>query len=147
PNALEKLYLPWLPELKGPDSDHCGLAQPVTVSARVAAGGYRLTSTRPVTVYQFSALEYTEGGGPPGKDWSSCPGNEICEIYGVPIGCFSFSNDASLLLPKAALTGNYRITGYPGQQFLDTGTGPTFAVTGVEDGTHVSLFLSATGSI
>ncbi|MER2605396.1 MAG: hypothetical protein ABTQ29_06170, partial [Siculibacillus sp.] len=69
----------------------------------------------PVTVYQFNPLEYQAQRGPPGKDWSSCPGNQC------GTACFSYSNDASLLLPSTALTANYRITGYPSWSQADLG--------------------------
>ena len=35
--------------------------------------------------------------------------------FGATVGCFSFSNDASLLLPSSAWTGNYRVTGQAGE--------------------------------
>jgi hypothetical protein len=112
---------------------------------REASGAYHLVSSIPVTVYQFNALEYRSAGGPPGKDWSTCPGDQICPDDGVPAGCFSFSNDASLLLPTAALTGNYRITAQTGDS--SWGMRPYFAVTGTEDGTEVSLRVSDAGEI
>ena len=34
----------------------------------------------PVTVYQFNALEYRGQGGPAGKDWVDCPGNQVCAM-------------------------------------------------------------------
>jgi hypothetical protein len=130
PGSLTKIYLPWVAPLKGADTDSCGLAVPLgqtpaggtnsgtpaSVLARAAA--YHLVASVPVTVYQFSALEYAPTGGPPGKDWSTCPGTTTaCPITeggdGMPITCFSFSNDASLLLPSTAMTGNYRVTGHP----------------------------------
>jgi hypothetical protein len=121
---------------------------PVNGSIRAPGGAYHLTSSVPVTVYQFNALEYKGEGGPPGKDWSSCPGNTVCPTAGGPLGCFSFSNDASLLLPTTALTGNYRITSqkgwiYNGQPVMAA----YFAVTGTEDGTTVTVKVSATGQI
>ena len=48
---------------------------------RADGGAYHLVATRPVTVYQFNALEYKGQGGPGGKNWSSCPGNQICAAY------------------------------------------------------------------
>src|SRR5690606_24278331 len=108
PNSLGTIYLPWVPQLKGPDADAFGSAMPLSQTVKLASGAYHLTTTAPVTVYQFNALEYAGQGGPPGKNWSSCPGN----ISGI--GCFSFSNDASLLLPSTAMTGNYRVFSYPG---------------------------------
>jgi len=143
PNDLAKIYLPWVPELKGPDANECGSATPLSSTVRVPNGAYHLVTTRPVTVYQFSALEYGPQGGPPGKDWSSCPG-QFCSFPG-PLECFSYSNDASLLLPSTAMTGNYRITSYKGWEGADIGA--YFAVTGTQDGTSVQVKVSGKGEI
>jgi hypothetical protein len=139
PNELKKFYLPWVTELKGPDANACGSAAPLDATVRVADGAYHLTTSRPVTVYQFNALEYAAAGGPPGKNWSSCPAQD-CGLE-----CFSYSNDASLLLPTTALTGNYRITAQAG--WPEANIGAYFAVTGTKDGTTVTVKLSATGDI
>ena len=140
-NGLVKIYLPWVPELKGPDTDAFGAAMPLTQTVGVIGGAYHLVSDRPVTVYQFNALEYRGAGGPPGKSWSACPGNG-------GIGCFSFSNDASLLLPSTAMTGNYRIAGQRGWVNGPVPVmGAYFAVTGTEDGTQVKVKLSATSKL
>ncbi|MCA9623681.1 MAG: hypothetical protein KC731_31885, partial [Myxococcales bacterium] len=93
PNSLQTVYLPWVPALKGPDADAFGGAQPVTNSITSPGGAYHLTASFPVTVYQFSALQYAPVGGAPGKNWGLCPAD------GILIECFSYSNDASLLLP------------------------------------------------
>jgi hypothetical protein len=66
PNSLEKYFLPWVPELKGPDTNKCGTATPLTQTTRLAGGAYHLTTSSPVTVYQFNALEYQPAGGPSG---------------------------------------------------------------------------------
>lgn len=145
PNALQKIYLPWVPELKGPDADSCGQAVPISQTVRSPNGAYHLTSTRPVTVYQFNALEYAGQGGPAGKNWSSCPGNSICPIFGISYGCFSFTNDASLLLPTTALTGNYRVTGQAGWPVANMGA--YFAITGTKNGTTVTVKVSSTGQV
>ena len=139
PNGLEKFYLPWVPELKGPDANSTGSATPLSQSVRSPGGAYHLTSSVPVTVYQFNALEYKGQGGPTGKSWASCPGSSS------GIGCFSFSNDASLLLPTTALTGNYRITGQKGWVAPGLNMGPYFAVTGTADNTTVTV-LTGLGS-
>ena len=139
PNQLSTIYLPWVPELKGPQFDECTSVVPATASVRSPGGAYHLVSTVPVTVYQFSALEYGPQGGPPGKDWSQCPAS-ACGL-----DCFSYSNDASLLLPSTALTKNYRVIGYPSWQQASLGS--YVAVTGTEDGTTVTVSLSPTGSI
>ncbi|HVH44883.1 MAG TPA: IgGFc-binding protein [Labilithrix sp.] len=103
PGGLKKVHLPWVSELKGPER-----GAPSTLLSK--GGAYHLVSSSPVIVYQFNALQYKGGGqGPNGepKDWSKCP-----DLIGQ--GCFSYSNDASLLLPSTAMTGNYRVTGMSG---------------------------------
>jgi hypothetical protein len=137
PNSLETIYLPWVSDLKGPPAGSGGEAMPVTASVRNSTGAYHLTSTYPVTVYQFNALEYAPQGGPPGKNWSSCP------ALGIP--CFSYSNDASLLLPSTAMTGNYRITAVQGWPAANLG--PHVAITGTSDGTTVDVQLTPAGNI
>ncbi len=149
PNGLTKFYLPWVADLKGPDTNECGLATPLAGSVDSVGGAYHLTSTVPVTVYQFNALEYQPAGGEPGKDWSACPGLQTCTPPPPgtpgPVGCFSYSNDASLLLPTQVLTGNYRITG---QKSWDAAKiGAYFAITATEDSTAVTITVSKTGQI
>jgi IgGFc binding protein len=149
PNGLYKFYLPWVPQVKGPDTGTCGLETGLTASVHAKNAAYHVTSDVPVTVYQFNALEYKPAGGPPGKDWSSCPGYQMCTT-GVPhkVGCFSYSNDASLLLPTTALTGDYRVTGLVGEQTgLAKGNGAYVAIVGTADGTTVTVKVSATGDI
>ncbi|HVY49115.1 MAG TPA: IgGFc-binding protein [Minicystis sp.] len=136
PNSLTTLYLPWVTDLKGGDNQ-CGIPPGTGPSVMSVGGGYHLTTDHPVTVYQFNALEYAGMGGPPGKSWASCPGN-ACGL-----GCYSFSNDASLLLPTTAMTPNYRITGHQGQ----TSLGPYIAITGTADGTMVTVKLAATANV
>jgi hypothetical protein len=145
PNSLQTIYLPWVASLKGQDADECGSATPLAATVRANGGAYHLVSTRPVTVYQFNALEYQGAGGPPGKNWGSCPGNQTCFQTFTTIGCFSFSNDASLLLPSTAMTGNYRVTGQAG--WPDANIGAYFAVTGTKNGTDVSVKVSNSGII
>lgn len=139
PDSLQTIYLPWVPQLKGPDADAFGSAMPVTTSLRVPAGAYHLTSTFPVTVYQFNALEYAPTGGPPGKNWNSCPAD------GIVMQCFSYSNDASLLLPSTAMTGNYRILSIPG--WAAANMGAYVAVTGTADNTNVTVNTSSTATV
>jgi len=146
-NGLEKFYLPWVPELKGQEANTCGQATPLPGSVRSPGGAYHLTSTSPVTVYQFNALEYKGQGGPSGKSWGGCPGDQLCyPPIGQPYtnGCYSFSNDASLLMPTTALTGNYRVTGQAGWPAANIG--PYFAVTGTQDNTSVSVLMGLKGN-
>jgi hypothetical protein len=152
PNALAKIYLPWVPELKGPDADSCGTAVALPASVLAPMSAYHLVSTVPVTVYQFNALEYGPKGGPPGKSWASCPGSQSCAQGGVA-GCWSYSNDSSLLLPSTAMTGTYRLTGFGGESEVGPTGAPVpamntyMAITGTQAGTHVTVHLSPTGSV
>lgn len=144
---LVKVYLPWVPALKGEEADSCGRGKPYSATVRADKSAYHLVTTRPVTVYQFSALEYEGKGGPPGKSWTACPGNEDCIDpdlgFGFPIGCYSFTNDASLLLPSTALTGNYRVTGAKGSAGL-----PSYvALTGTRNDTTVTVKLGPKGRV
>ncbi|MDI7268464.1 MAG: IgGFc-binding protein [Myxococcota bacterium] len=95
-------------------------------TAIVGNGAYRIRSDVPVTVYQFNPLKYWGGSN--------------------PIQPGSYTNDASLLLPRHVLTGNYivasrstfmvRIGGIL-PQFLG---GPGFlAVAALEDDTEVEI--------
>ena len=144
PGALEKIYLPWVPALKGPDTDNCGFVTSLTNSLVAPGGAYHLVSSTPVVVYQFSALEYGPTGGPVGKSWAACPGSTICGTgpnAGSAIGCLSFTNDASLLLPSTAMTLNYRVSGHP----AIAGASTYFTVTATVDGTNVTAKLANAG--
>ncbi len=141
PNSLQKIYLPWIPELKGKDADYCGVSlSPLPKSVRANGGAYHLKSDRPITTYQFNALEYAPVGGPAKKDWTSCPANLGCPSVA---GCFSYSNDASLLLPTHVLTGTYRVAGVPSSG----GNQAYFAVTATENDTKVTVLLSPTAGV
>src|SRR5450432_2144434 len=131
--GLETVMLNWVPALKGPDYD-----VPSTMNGRLTAslsakgGAYHLTSTAPVTAWQFNPLDYAHDGSAA----KPCPA-------GVTTGCRSASNDASLLLPTTAMTKNYRIFGYS-----ETNEGPTYgtvpsgaAITATADGTMVRVQL------
>jgi hypothetical protein len=145
PGELATIYLPWVPALKGADGDNCGTVVPFTASVLAAASAYHLVSTVPVIVYQFNALEYAGQGGPPGKSWSSCPGSTACASSATEIGCYSFTNDASLLFPTTAMTGNYRVTGHEG--WTTGAVGPTLTITATTDNTTVNVKLSSTAQI
>ncbi len=125
PQSLTKIFLPWNAALKGPDASATGSSSPMTASVFAAKGAYHLVASRPVTVYQFNALEYKGEGGPAGKSWASCPSAD----------CFSYSNDASLLLPSTAMTGNYRVTSVASSTFM----GAYVAITATQNGTTVKF--------
>lgn len=143
--GLVPIYLPWVSELKGTTSIAAACPTNVKTSTVVAKGGaYHLTSSVPVAVYQFNAIEYAGKGGPPGKDWkTACANNCFGQVQ-----CFSYTNDASLLLPSTALTGNYRVAGVSSWTPPPDPSGgssftypPYFTVTGTQDGTIVSVGL------
>jgi hypothetical protein len=131
-SKLTTINLPWVAELKGGDVE-CEVP-PAVGNTRIArAGAYRLRSDQPVTVYQFSPLEYMLDPVPAG-----CPVLAQCappETHNTEQRCLSYSNDASLLLPATALTGNYIAMSYPSQH---NGAG-FVAITATEDGTQVEL--------
>jgi hypothetical protein len=153
PGSVGVLYLPWVPELKGPDFNDCTVGARPTASVVVTGGAYHLTSTVPVTVWQFNPLEYKAGsGGPPGKNWMCPYPPATCNGNGVD--CLSVSNDASLLLPTPAMTGNYRLFGwsattygsvYPPDQ--DEDSPGAFAITATQANTHVVVGLASGGSV
>jgi hypothetical protein len=158
PGELRKIPLKWVPALKGADWDQCTAAVPMPGSVLAAGGAYHLVSSTPVIVYQFNALEYKNVGGeaPAGgpKDWSSCPGTTTtCSSSGGPVGCFSYSNDASLLLPSTAMTGNYRVLGQHGWTEAGLFGGSTavmgayVTVTATQNDTHVTMSLSTAGKV
>lgn len=124
PYEVKTLSLPWVKSLKGgsftPDGN--GGLKSVLPTENTQGKAYRLRTDRPVAAYQFNPLEY-ENPAPP----ASCPAAQ----FG---GCFSFSNDASLLLPQNALTGNYLVTGY-----RVVFTGDLLAITATRDATEVTL--------
>ena len=136
---LRTLYLPWVRELKGVEAT----ATPPAFESIIAAdAAFHLTSTVPIAAYQFNPLEYAGVGGPTGKDWSHC--NDAYDV-----GCFSFSNDASLLLPVTTLTSSYRVVGPHADPDSLAGifAYATLSVTATEDATRVSVELSDTATL
>lgn len=144
---LRKIYLPWVPALKGQDTT-CLENVPLETSVVAPNGAYHLVSSVPVIVYQFNALQYKgEGEGAEGKNWGQCPASNQCAGQGV--SCFSYSNDASLLLPSTAMTGNYRVIGYKGWTGFPIPLpvqSSVLTITATEPATEVKVSLSATAS-
>jgi hypothetical protein len=88
----------------------------------VSDGAYRLRSDNPITVYQYNPIQYQVNNS------------------------FTYTNDASLLLPVNAWTGNYRVVSRNSWRFTSTTNYPgLYAVTASEDNTSVTLTPSATG--
>lgn len=139
PGELRTLYLPWVHELKGVEAIG---APPPYESIIAKDGAFHLTSTLPIAAYQFNPLEYQGVGGPTGKDWSVCKDE-------YEVGCFSFTNDASLLLPVTTLTSSYRVVGPHADPESLAGifAYATLSVTATEDATRVSVELSDTATL
>ena len=144
PGQLVKVTLPWVQSLKGVVNEQTGAP---LGSVRVDGGAFKLVSSLPVVAYQFNPLEYKAGGSssPAGKDWSACknPPNS------GQTDCFSYTNDASLLLPTTALTGNYSVYGPPSNSSIPYGGASLAfaAITFTKNNSSVSLKLSATANI
>jgi hypothetical protein len=145
PGTFATIYLPWIAELKGDDFDTCAtLPAPFAASVTAPASAYRVTSDLPLAAYQFSALEPTGEGGPPGKTWASCPGDMNCAQSGS-IGCLAFSNEGSLLLPSTSLGKKYLLLAHAG--WPQGNVAPTIAITGTAADTKVTVTLSATAEV
>ncbi len=128
--GLQTVMLAWVPDLKGPEFSLANTSGGrMTYSVRENAGAYHMTSTAPVTAWQFNPLNY-EDTTPAG-----CPSG---------LGsCLSASVDASLLLPSTAMTKNYRIFGYAEtNEGSDWGSVPGgAAITATQDNTTVTVQL------
>ena len=145
--SIGKVYLPWVRALKSAGTSNSA-TDALKNSVLATKSAYHLVSDKPVVVYQFNPLEFKAVGGDPGKDWSACMKQPQAA------DCYSYSNDASLLLPSTAMTGNYRIMGYSGWSAHDgispslTAVEPSyFVVTGTADGTKVTVKLGTTGAV
>lgn len=123
---LAVLELPWVAELKGSQFGSQTEFTYDAVNVEVPDGAYHVTSDRPVTAYQFNALRFENTPTPPD-----------CPAVLAPGHCYSYSNDASLLLPVSALTGNYMVTGWKNDTYSDF-----MSITATEDGTSVSIIPS-----
>jgi len=109
--------LPWKAEIKAPGTFLAGDG----ATRKVSNAAYRVTSDRPVTVYQFSALEYESSG------------------------IFSYTNDASLLLPAHVYRDEYVVMSRPNLKISEMGTDPgLLAIVGPAGGpTTVEISVSA----
>jgi hypothetical protein len=112
--------LPWKLPLKEPLNSLGTFA-----TRKVAGGGYHITSDRPVTVYQFNPLHYQSGSN------------------------FSYTNDASLLLPAHVYRDEYLVISRATTK-IDAGLNGSlvrpgyFAIVGPKDGpTTVEITFAA----
>lgn len=128
--GLKAITLPWVPALKGSDwvmeNTSGGRADAATVKA--VGGAYKVVSSVPVTAWQFNPLQYEK------------PEVSPCYTKFKQASCFSVSNDASILIPTAALTGNYRAYTFPGDNAGQWGSmAGGIAITATKDNTKVTV--------
>jgi hypothetical protein len=87
-----------------------------TASVVKQKGAYEITSDVPIAAYQFSPLHYQASNGE-----------------------FSYTNDASMLLPERVLTARYMVAAFPSFDVM-----PGFAaIVATEDGTEVTIHATA----
>jgi hypothetical protein len=142
PGGIQEQELAWVPALScgatACDAVHTEVPElegldPTTsppATAIVTAGAYHIRSTQPVTVYQFNA-----------RDYAVTPTNEVSQLMSV--GAYpteySYTNDASILIPTNALTGNYYVAGFYEWYW------PAFIdIVGTQAGTTVTLSTNTT---
>ena len=89
PGSVQTLQLPWVQALGQIGGTALG------TSAAVAHGAYHVQANGPIAAYQFNPLTFEAGGS------------------------FSFTNDASLLLPTRVLTTHYLVVTHDNDQLTD----------------------------
>ncbi|MEI8254506.1 MAG: IgGFc-binding protein, partial [Deltaproteobacteria bacterium] len=129
PGQLTVIELPWVAEL-------AQLRRRPGTSVLRHGGAYHVRTTLPVTAYQFNPLRFRD-------DTTRCGA-------AMDQPCFSYSNDASLLLPTSVLGQRYTALTFPGMTYRIGATMPfdaggTIAVVGTTNGTQVTVH--TTGSI
>lgn len=140
PGALETVKLPWIPELKGPEYKASAPAATsggrLQTSLSMEKGAYHMVSSLPIAAWQFNPLQYR-------KSRDECGARIQAMMSADSIECRAASNDAALLLPSTAMTGNYRVGGYSGAAgSAEWGSAPGgIAITATADGTTVELQL------
>jgi hypothetical protein len=141
PNAINIVQLDWVSDLKGPDWSKPFAPVALTQSIRKQGGAYHIVSDQPIIAYQFSPIDVILG------DNQGCP---VVENGG---GCYSYSTDASMLLPSHVLAPSYVATGYRGWRAPAAATaspvngGDFLAITAVQANTSVKVTLPATQTI
>ncbi len=120
-NTLEVIFLNYQNDIRlASSADGLSGLQSGIYRAASNQGAFHIQTSLPVTVYQFSPYDFTLGA----------------DIY-------SYSNDASLLLPATVLSGNYMVMGRPtmvlnriGQDLNSPGV---LAVVATQDNTQVTV--------
>jgi hypothetical protein len=141
---LQTILLNWVPDLKGPEfslTDTSGGR--LAASSRVNGGAYHVTSSVPVTAWQFNPLHY-EIPASQAPRVLSAGGAAECPTVAGDTECLSVTVDASLLLPTTAMTGNYRIFAYSSENEGNLwGAVPGgAAITATQDNTTVTVQLA-----
>lgn len=129
PGAHASLEVPWVAELKGPEWSAANTSGGrLAESRRVNGGAYHVQSDVPIAVWQLNPAQQQQVD-------DGCP-------QGLAT-CRASSNDATVLLPSHALTGNYRVFTYAGKNDgNDWGSVPGgFAITATADATQVDIQL------
>jgi len=128
PGGVEVLRLPWFPALSQNAGQCCappfnteGRASCAARSVSAVGGAYHLVADGPVAAYQFNPLEYRQGDD------------------------FSFTNDASLLLPQNTLGQNYLVFSYVNNGPPIGAPTDRCAVTGLRNGYVAVVGAQATG--
>ena len=134
-NSIQSIVLPWEAPLSCGTGPCLGGTQPTAPATQIVSGGaYHIKSTEPVTVYQFNAHDYQVN--------SKCSTGNTNGGLGSP-PCYSFTNDASLLIPVNALTGNYYVASY--SAFYNWPA--IIDVVGTQNNTSVTVATSGTSTI
>jgi len=127
PGGVAVVQLDWVSDLKGPDWSKPFAPVALTQSISKQSGAYHIVSDQPIIAYQFSPIEVIIG------DNANCPAIEM--------GCYSYSTDASALLPSHVLTASYVATGYRGWRTPASplNGGEFLAITAVQANTSVRI--------
>ena len=143
---LQKIYLPWVARARRAATtaaarpsalDGVGARRRRRVPPRQLGAGHRLPVQRARVQSRTAARRARTGALPDAA--TPCSERQL--------GCFSFSNDASLLLPSTAMTGNYRVTGSARRELGMQPRRRSSSVTGTADDTTVTVKLVADGNV
>lgn len=115
PGAIETVTLPWVNDLVGFDprcipipGDSCQGDAPPPTSVLRRGGAYHVHTNGPIAAYQFNPLTYSRD-----------------RVY------FSYTNDASLLLPQGVLRQRYIVSTWPNVYVGGQTSGGFMAITAV----------------
>jgi len=101
PLEVRAVALDWIADLKGADWQTPYQPASPTASVKSPNGAYHVTSNEPLVAYQFNPLEGSI------SNVAACPA-----LPGNPNRCYSYSTDASLLLPAHTLSSSYVVSDY-----------------------------------